>query len=438
MSSRSESANPHGGSPLPAPEDRPVARAPDPSGESDGSAPRAAVHGVNPPPRARSEIETERLWVDDGGSRRPFMRGIVIHSLMARGVSFDEANSTANQVRERLWQRQVVGKPEIVAEIRNILGDAPFESERHLPTPVDIVILGKGEGQPFSKGVLSQSLLAAAIDPHDAFDVAREIERELIRRRVREFHRADLRALAFETLSRTMGLQAAERYLVWRHYHEPDRPVLLLLGGAAGAGKTSLALEVAHRLGIRRVLSSDSVRQIMRIMLSPDLAPAIHGSSYDAYKLFPLEVLGDDPVIEGFRAQTVTVSVGVRASLDRAVAENASLVFDGVSLVPGVIDLESYGELAHVIFLVVATLDAEAYAGRFAFREADQKQRVAHRYLENLDAILKIQDYFLDAAERYGVPIVDNDSFERAVLLIIRHVTETLRKRESIEISDLL
>jgi 2-phosphoglycerate kinase len=176
----------------------------------------------------------------------------------------------------------------------------------------------------------------------------------------------------------------------------------------------------------------------MRIMLSPDLAPAIHGSSYDAYKLFPLEVLGDDPVIEGFRAQTTTVSVGVRASLDRAVAENASLVFDGVSLVPGVIDLESYSELAHVVFLVVATLDAETYAGRFASREAGQKQRAAHRYLENLDAILKIQDYFLDAAERYGVPIVDNDSFERAVLLIIRHVTETLRERESIEASDLL
>jgi 2-phosphoglycerate kinase len=393
---------------------------------------------VSASPGVRDENPAGRLWVEDGGSRRPFMRGIVIHSLMARGVSFEDANSTANQVRDFLWPRRVVGKPEIVAEIRKILGDAPFQSERHLPAPVDIMVLGKGEGQPFSKGVLSQALLAAAIDPHDAFDVAREIERELVRRRVRGFHRSELRALAFETLSGTMGQQAAERYLVWRQYQEPDRPVLLLLGGAAGAGKTSLALEVAHRLGIGRVLSSDSVRQIMRIMLSPDLAPAIHGSSYDASKLFPHAVLGGDPVIEGFLAQTATVSVGVRASLDRAVAENASLVFDGVSLVPGVIDLESYGELAHVIFLVVATLDAETYAGRFASREAGQKRRTAHRYLENLDAILKIQDYFLDAAERYGVPIVDNDSFERAVLLIIRHVTETLRKRESVEVADLL
>jgi 2-phosphoglycerate kinase len=382
--------------------------------------------------------DPKRISVDDGGSRRPFMRGIMIHSLMARGVSFEAAARTATQVRDRLRGHLVVEKSEINAEIRKILGDAPFESEHHLPTPVDIIVTGRGQGQPFSKGVLSQSLLAAAIDPHVAFDVAREIERELVRRRIRHVDRTELRGLAFETLGRTTGSHAAERYLVWRKFHEPDRPVILLLGGATGVGKTSLALEVAHRLGIDRVLSSDSVRQIMRIMLSPDLAPAIHASSYDAHKQIPDEALGEDPVIDGFLAQTATVSVGVRASMDRAVAENASLVLDGVSIVPGLIDVEAYGELAHVIFLVVSTLDAKVYAGRFEARAGRQTHRVAHRYVENLDAILKIQDHFLEAAERFGIPIVDNDSFDRAVLLIIRHVTEALRKTRAFESSGLL
>jgi 2-phosphoglycerate kinase len=382
---------------------------------------------------APEERPLPRLWVEDAGKRRPFMRGIMIHSLMARGVSFEEADRAATAVRARLCTRRVVGKPEIVSEIRKILGDAPFESEQQLPSPVDIVIQGKGRGQPFSKGVLSQSLLAAAIEPSDAFDVAREIERDLLRRRLREMHRSDLRRLAYEALKRRMGEQAAERYLVWREFQEPQRPVILLLGGAAGVGKTSLALEVAHRLGIGRVLSSDSVRQIMRIMLSPELAPAIHGSSYDAYKRFPPGTLGSDPVIEGFRAQTATVSVGIRASMDRAMAENTNLIVDGVALVPGLIDPSAYAELAHVVFLVVATLDTEAYAARFASRAEEQAHRPAHHYVENLQAILRIQDHLLDAAERFGVPIVDNESFDRAVLLIIRHVTETLRKREGRE-----
>jgi 2-phosphoglycerate kinase len=255
---------------------------------------------------------------------------------------------------------------------------------------------------------------------------------------IREIERAELRALAFQALSRITGPQSAQRYLVWRKYQDPDRPVILMLGGAAGVGKTSLALEVAHRLGIGRVLSSDSVRQIMRIMLSPELAPAIHASSYDAYKVLPEEDLGEDPVIEGFRAQAATVSVGIRASMDRAVAENASTVLDGVAIVPGMIDLESYEELADVIYLVVGTLDREAFANRFVSRASGQSHRAAHRYLQNLDSILRIQNHFLDSAERHGIPIVDNESFDRAVLQIIRHVTEKLRKRSDLDLAEML
>jgi 2-phosphoglycerate kinase len=364
------------------------------------------------------------------------MRGIVIHSLMARGVSFEDANATANEVRERLRPQGVVGKPEILSEVRKILGDAPFQGDHHLPLPLDISIEDKGRTRPFSKGVLSQSLLAAAVDPNDAFDVAREIERALVQRGAREVNRRDLRVLTCETLKRTLGQEAAERYLVWRRRGDPNRPVILLLGGAAGVGKTSLALEVAHRLGIGRVLSSDSVRQIMRLTLSVELAPALHGSSYDAYKLLPPEALGDDPVIDGFRAQTSLVSVGVRASIDRAVSENANTVIDGVSVVPGVLDPAAYEGLADIVFLVVATLDPEAYAARISDRAEDQSHRPAHHYLENLDSILRIQDYFLETAERHKVPIVDNDSFDRAVLFIVRHVTETLRKRWALDADD--
>jgi 2-phosphoglycerate kinase len=174
----------------------------------------------------------------------------------------------------------------------------------------------------------------------------------------------------------------------------------------------------------------------MRLTLSPEIAPALHGSSYDAYKLVPPEALGDDPVIDGFRAQTAIVSVGVRASMDRALAENASIVIDGVAVVPGLIDVAAYAGQAEVIFLVVATLDPEAYANRFAKRAADESRRSAHRYLEHLEGILRIQDHLLETAERYGIPIVDNDSFDRAVLLVIRHVTETLRERGSLRVPD--
>ena len=235
-----------------------------------------------------------------------------------------------------------------------------------------------------------------------------------------------------------MGGEAARRYLVWRKYQDPDRPVIILLGGAAGVGKTSLALEVAHRLGIGRVLSTDSIRQIMRLMLSRALSPAIHGSSYDAHKLLPADDRGIDRVIGGFLEQAATVAVGIRASLERAVNENASLVMDGVSIVPGLTDLVPFSEIADVIFLVVGTLDEETFSNRFAARAAQAKDRPPHRYLENLGSIVEIQDHFLELAERFEVPIVDNISFDRSVLLIIRHVTDTLSQRHGFDPEEIL
>jgi 2-phosphoglycerate kinase len=325
------------------------------------------------------------------------MRGIVVHSLMARGVAFEDAYRIADEVRARVGDRAVVQKSEIAKALRELLGEEPFQEDRAVPLPVDIAVTGRGEPEPFSKGHLSQSLLAAALDPHDAFDVAREIERELVLRGIREIERRQLRRIAFEALTRQ--------------------------------GKTSLALEVAHRLGIGRMLSTDSIRQIMRIMLSQDLIPTIYASSYNAHKLLPPESQGEDPVIEGFLSQASTVSVGVRASMDRAIAENASLVMDGVSLVPGLIDLNAYAGLVDVIFLMISTLDEDAFESRFVARAASARQRAPHRYLENLGSILRIQKHLLKLADRHDVPIVDNVSFDQSVLQIIRHVTESLREK---------
>ena len=390
------------------------------------------VEPVNPPAAAPA-ADDRRLWVEEGDVRRPFMRGIMIHSLMARGVPFEEANRVANTVRDRLRPRGVVDKAAILEVLQELLDTTLLEAESRLPLAAEITVRGKARGQPFSKGVLAQSLLAAAIDPNDSFEVARDIERELMRRGLAEIDRRDLRRITHDTIQRRLGPRAARRYLVWRHYEAGRRPVILLLGGAAGVGKTSLALEVAHRLGIGRVLSTDSIRQIMRLMLSSDLVPAIHGSSYDAYKHFPPGALGSDPLLEGFRAQAATVAVGVRASIERAIDENASTVIDGVALFPGALDLAMYNERADVIFLVVAALDRDSWAARFSAREAGGAQRPAHEYLSNLDAILRIQDQFLEAAERHGIPIVVNDRFERAVMLVIRHLTESLGKRRDFD-----
>ena len=376
---------------------------------------------------------TERVLVEDASGTRPFMRGLMVHSLMARGVKAEVAQETADEVRRRIADRGSVARSELTKLVQDILGDEiAREHQPPLPPlPGRIVVTGEGDESPvpFSMAILSQSLLAAAIDPSDAFDVAERIHRSLVLSGIRSVSRNELRERAQEALRDRLGDRVAERYQAWRQHQEPEKPLILLLGGTTGSGKTSLALEVAQRLGVARVASTDSIRQILRIILTPDLVPALHTSSFDV-DLNDVQVGGEDPVLAGFHAQAAVVSVGIRAMIDRAVEENTSLILDGVSLVPGLIDIDAYRDVAHVIFLVVARLDEAAFRNHFIERGKRQRRRGTQRYVDRLDAILKIQEEFLELADRFDVPIVDNVTLEGSVLLVIRHVIESLRRQD--------
>lgn len=377
------------------------------------------------------------LIVEASGLSRPFMRGIMLHSLMARGVSFDDAYQIADSVRDRLRGRGQIPRADLSKLVREILG-SEYEHQPPIPVPITVSVVTNRRRMPFSKGTLAQSLLAASVEPDAAFEVAREIEFQLLREEKHEVQRSEIRTLAYRSLLQRFGRRTAQRYLVWREFEEPKKPVIILLGGTTGAGKTSLGLEVARRLRISRVLSTDAIRQVMRIMLSPELMPALHVSSFDAdqtvVSLDEGEEAPDNTVVQGFMAQAEAVTVGVRAIIDRAIEENSSLVLDGVSLVPGLLDLEAYREHAHVFFLLVARLDEEAFRSHFETRSERESRRDASRYMERLDEILRIQENLLELAERRDVPIVDNVTLEGSVLLVIRHVVESLRKEMVTEI----
>ena len=74
------------------------------------------------------------MQVEDSSARRPFMRGIMVHSLMTRGVPFERALETAETVRGRIAGRGVVARSELAKLVREILGaDALGEHQPPLP-----------------------------------------------------------------------------------------------------------------------------------------------------------------------------------------------------------------------------------------------------------------------------------------------------------------
>ena len=356
------------------------------------------------------------------------MRGILVRSLVARGVPFEVALDTASRVRDELSSRGSVEVEELVALVEQLLPEYALQPMAEFaPDRLLRVLAGSGSA-PFSKGLLAVSLEGAGIDRGEAWDVALQVEARLRRLPGGEIERSALRGLVAEILELRHGERVAERYSVWRQARESGKPLLLLLGGSTGVGKTSVAIEVARRLEIARVIGTDSIRQIMRLMFSPELMPEIYGSTFDAYLERGVDAKGGEPAIAAFRGQAQKIAVGVRALLDRAVEESTSMLIEGANLLPSALDLDRYRASAHVNFLIVGTLDAEAYRDRFRSRAAREHNRDASRYLAHMREILSIQEHLLAEAEHFGLTVIDNEHFDETVIGVIRSVLATLKK----------
>ena len=188
-------------------------------------------------------------------------------------------------------------------------------------------------------------------------------------------------------------------------------PLLVLVGGATGTGKSTVATEVAHRLGITRVTSTDVVRQTMRAFFSHEFMPSIHYSSFDAAPAISTDDPDADPVLLGFLEQTRNVLVGVRAVLARALEEGYSLALEGVHLVPGMIPPIDGAVFCQVL---LAIDDEEEHASHFWTR-GGEGLRPFEKYLSALPDIRRVQDYLIARAAKARVPVIENTSIEATV-----------------------
>jgi len=282
-----------------------------------------------------------------------------------------------------------------------------------------------GPEAPYSKGLMARALTAVGVGEERAYELARLTESDLAKRGEVSVDLDRLRELAVEVLGEERGSRAVRQLRRFRDLQELDLPVILLVGGGTGTGKSTVATEVAYRLGITRVTSTDFVRQTMRAFFAREFMPSIHYSSFEAglgLSKAEEEESGDAALL-GFLDQTRNVLTGVEAALQRALDEGWSMVLEGVHLVPGMITTELRGAL--VVHCVLAIHDEEIHRTHFWIRDATSEGvRPVDRYIGGLPEIRMIQEYVLERAARADVPVIENESQNEAVGAVMNLVLE--------------
>ena len=373
------------------------------------------------------------------GDRSPFLRGILVQSLVNAGLTFDVAYDLAQSIRDDLSERQEIETTELKARVAELLEQRHGRDKRRLyeagpGNEPGIIVHTPTRSMPFSVGILARSLETCAIPPEMAMQGARKVFANLRKTGHSEIDHKGLRRVIYRCLREHCTKESANRYLSWRRFENSGKPLIVLVGGTTGSGKSTVSSELAYRLDISRHQSTDMMREIIRSYLSPQMVPTLGYSSFEAWRGLPGAADENDPatgnrVISGFLSQFGAMKLALEATIGRAIEERHHLILEGVHVVPTELNLDVKQGEAVVIPIMLASLDKELLEKQLKRRGREKDRHQASHYLKNLDEIRELQSWLLNGADRAGIHIIENWYVEDTVRAALDIIIGVLMKQ---------
>lgn len=375
------------------------------------------------------------------GTKVPFLRGILTRSLVDAGLNFDVAYKLASSVRQSLSDVDEITTnrlKETTVELLQTSFDQKvvdnYLSSGHLPDPI-MVIDRDGQSTAFSRAQHSHCLESCGLSATEAKLASKHIYQHLLEKEVTEISSAELGYLTYVCLRANLGKEVARRYMVWVDFTHSGRPLVLLLGGTTGCGKSTIATEVAHRLGIVRTQSTDMLREVMRMMIPKRLAPVLHTSSFDAWRSLPDKFANqadaEERIADGYRAQMELLSVPCEAVIQRALKERVALILEGIHVHPALLNYIDRREDAIIIPIMLAVLKPDNLQKRLRGRGQTAPERDSEKHLTNFNHIWALQSFLLSEADRNRIPIIANDDKEKASAHVMKAIIDAMEEKFS-------
>lgn len=164
------------------------------------------------------------------------------------------------------------------------------------------------------------------------------------------------------------------------------RKPVILIGGTAGTGKSTLARELSSSLGLDHRLGTGFLREALRSETSPAKDP----------DLFTFTFRSDNP-IRTLIAQAQRLRPAIVACIRRARNEGTSLIIEGTHLVP-----ELYRDVEPDLYLILAAPRLDEHLRRLQGPSHLRRNITA----DDFRNAVMINEYFHSEAERCGAPFL--------------------------------
>jgi 2-phosphoglycerate kinase len=288
-----------------------------------------------------------------------------------------------------------------------------------------------GVTNPSEAPILIKRLMLTGIPRKDAEAIAAEVFDRSATPAPGQSAKEFLEWRKYQAIERRVGPRPKQRFRAWSEFRRSGLPLVLLIGGCSGSGKSTLAAKLGLRLGIGRIQSSDTLREVMRLLVSRSLAPEIHCSSYQAWQVLPrlpADLGAADRVVAGFCAQSDKVAIAIRGVVQRTCAEQESAIVEGTHLNPALMQ-EVIQPNAIMVPMLIAVPTKEGLAQHFQSRKVQAPTRADLRHLDHFDDIWELQRHLVTEAAASGVSVIPNLGMKFCIQQVLDLIAAALLDR---------
>ncbi|MGC9325548.1 MAG: hypothetical protein ACP5G0_12470, partial [Desulfomonilia bacterium] len=221
-----------------------------------------------------------------------------------------------------------------------------------------------------------------------------------------------------------------------------DKPLIILVSGASGVGKSTIAKALKRAFNVPTSFSTDLIREDVRKMVPKDIWPQVHTSSFKLDENSRQSLLAEyervrgtpeEPdfmkrwerqVLEHYYAHSLVILEGVQATINRQIERNQSLIIEGIPLIPGVLPARYFDD-SNIMQLIVSIESEDDHLSRWDTRALEQPQRYkegSQRYKQDFIPIRFITRHLETMARVCSVKMIDNTNLDASVHAAIDHV----------------
>lgn len=175
---------------------------------------------------------------------------------------------------------------------------------------------------------------------------------------------------------------------------------IILIGGTAGTGKTTLAKEISHSMNITHRLGTGFIREILKSYLKKEQFPVLHSYTFRPKDSKNLE--------SNFKEQAKIVCKSVNAIINRAYKEGTSIIIEGNHLLPKYLDLNK------ISFFVILDCNIEDIKKRIK-SSTHSRRDISESDINN---ILRIGNIIKEIAKTNNIPVIQNKNIKESIKLI--------------------